>query len=87
MKTQYGYHIVQVEESAAGAHTALSEVLPTHPGHADSRRSRPRRRRTMRAQLTSEAIKNGLEKTAAAHHLQLVTTPPVAAAGRDFGAA
>ena len=26
--------------------------------------------------LTSEAIKNGLDKTAAAHHLQLVTTPP-----------
>jgi peptidyl-prolyl cis-trans isomerase D len=29
--------------------------------------------------LTSEAIKNGLEKTAAAHHLELVTTPPVGA--------
>jgi peptidyl-prolyl cis-trans isomerase D len=28
-------------------------------------------------QLTSEAIKNGLQKTAEAHHLQLVTTPPV----------
>jgi peptidyl-prolyl cis-trans isomerase D len=27
--------------------------------------------------LTSEAIKNGLEKTAAAHHLEVVTTPPV----------
>ena len=29
-------------------------------------------------QLTAEAIKNGLEKTAAAHHLDLVTTQPVA---------
>jgi peptidyl-prolyl cis-trans isomerase D len=29
-----------------------------------------------RTLLTSEAIKNGLDKTAAAHHLQLVTTPP-----------
>ncbi len=32
-------------------------------------------------QLTSEAVKNGLEKTAAAHHLQLVTTDPVAQQG------
>jgi peptidyl-prolyl cis-trans isomerase D len=31
--------------------------------------------------LTSEAIKNGLEKTAAAHHLQVVTTPPVNSQG------
>ena len=31
----------------------------------------------MRKALTSEAIKNGLDKTAAAHHLQVVTTPPV----------
>jgi peptidyl-prolyl cis-trans isomerase D len=29
----------------------------------------------------SEAIKNGLQKTAAAHHLQVVTTPPVNAQG------
>src|SRR5262249_48116347 len=31
--------------------------------------------------LTSEAIKDGLDKTAAAHHLQVVTTPPVNAQG------
>jgi peptidyl-prolyl cis-trans isomerase D len=31
--------------------------------------------------LTSEAIKNGLEKTAAAHHLSLTTTQPVGAQG------
>ena len=31
--------------------------------------------------LTSEAIKNGLEKTAAAHHLEVVTTPTVARDG------
>jgi peptidyl-prolyl cis-trans isomerase D len=31
--------------------------------------------------LTSEAIKNGLEKTAAAHHLQVATTPLVDARG------
>jgi peptidyl-prolyl cis-trans isomerase D len=31
--------------------------------------------------LTSEAIKNGLEKTAAAHKLELVTTPPVGKQG------
>ena len=31
--------------------------------------------------LTSEAIKNGLEKTAAAHHLQVLTTPLVGRQG------
>jgi peptidyl-prolyl cis-trans isomerase D len=31
--------------------------------------------------LTSEAIKNGLEKTAEAHHLQVVNTPPVSSQG------
>ena len=31
--------------------------------------------------LTSEASQNGLEKTAAAHHFELVTTPPVASQG------
>ena len=31
--------------------------------------------------LTSEAIKNGLDKTAAAHHLEVVTTPLVGAQG------
>ncbi len=35
----------------------------------------------MRRTLTSEAIKNGLEKTAAAHHLQVVTTPLVDSQG------
>src|SRR6185312_6861121 len=33
-------------------------------------------------QLSSEAQKDGLAKTAAAHHLQLVTTPPLGRQGK-----
>ena len=63
-----------------------NEVLPTIQATL-LRRSRPRRRMLLRSALTSEAIKNGLDKTAAAHHLQVVTTPPVNASGRDSGVA
>jgi len=51
----------------------LSEVLPpSRPRCSAKEQLRP----TEYAQaLTSEAIKNGLEKTAAAHHLEVATTP------------
>ena len=38
-------------------------------------------------QLAQEAAQNGLDATAAEHHLQVVTTPPVAANGTIVGAA
>jgi peptidyl-prolyl cis-trans isomerase D len=76
VKSQFGYHILQVEERQSAHTQTLSEVLPTIQATL-------MRQKTAAAQdgfaqtLTSEAIKNGLDKTAAAHHLQLVTTPPV----------
>ena len=86
VKTQYGYHIVQVEERTAAHAQSLAEVLPTIQATLMRQKSTAAQDAFARA-LTSEAIKNGLEKTAAAHHLQVVTTPPVNAAGRDSGAA
>ena len=80
MKTQYGYHIVQVEERTAAHAQSLAEVLPTIQATLMRQKSTAAQDAFAR-QLTSEAIKNGLEKTAAAHHLQLVTTPPVNAQG------
>jgi peptidyl-prolyl cis-trans isomerase D len=80
IKTQYGYHIVQVEERQSAHTQTLSEVLPTIQATLIRQKSSAAQQSYAQA-LTSEAIKNGLDKTAAAHHLQLVTTPPVAQQG------
>ncbi|HVZ85301.1 MAG TPA: peptidylprolyl isomerase [Terracidiphilus sp.] len=80
VKTQYGYHIVQVEERQAAHTQTLSEVLPTIQATLIREKSTQAQQAYAQA-LTSEAIKNGLEKTAAAHHLQIVTTPPVDSTG------
>ena len=80
IKTQYGYHIVQVEERTPAHTQALNDVLPTIQATLIRQKSAGAQENYARA-LTSEAIKNGLQKTAEAHHLQLVTTPPVNAQG------
>lgn len=80
IKTQYGYHIVQVEERQPAHTQSLAEVLPTIQATLMRQKSTAAQEAYAKS-LTSEAIKNGLEKTAAAHHLQVVTTPPVNAQG------
>ena len=76
VKTQYGYHIVQVEERQAAHTQPLSEVAPTIQATLVREKSAAAQENYART-LTSEAIKSGLQKTAEAHHLQLVTTPPI----------
>jgi len=76
VKTQYGYHVVQVEERTPAHSQDLNEVLPTIQATLMRQKSTAAQDAYAKA-LTSEAIKNGLEKTAAAHHLQAVTTPPI----------
>jgi peptidyl-prolyl cis-trans isomerase D len=80
IKSQYGYHIVQVEERTAAHTQSLNDVLPTIQATLIRQKSAASQDNYARA-ITSEAIKNGLQKTAEAHHLQLVTTPPVSAQG------
>jgi peptidyl-prolyl cis-trans isomerase D len=80
IKTQYGYHIVQVEERTPAHSQSLNDVLPTIQATLIRQKSAASQENYART-LTSEAIKNGLQKTAEAHHLQLVTTPPVNAQG------
>jgi peptidyl-prolyl cis-trans isomerase D len=80
VKTQFGYHIVQVEERQPAHTQSLSEVLPTIQATL-SREKISQAEEKYAQTLTSEAAKTGLEKTAAAHHLEVVTTPPVAAQG------
>jgi peptidyl-prolyl cis-trans isomerase D len=80
VKSQYGFHIVQVEERQAAHAQTLAEVMPTIQATLFRQKSTAVQDNFAKA-LTSEAIKNGLDKTAAAHHLQVVTTPPVNAQG------
>jgi Parvulin-like peptidyl-prolyl isomerase len=79
VKSQFGYHVVQVEERTTAHTQSLAEVLPTIQATL-IRQSAAQAEDNYAKTLTSEAIKNGLEKTAAAHHLEVVTTPLL---GRD----
>jgi peptidyl-prolyl cis-trans isomerase D len=80
VKSQFGYHIVQVEERQAAHAQSISEVLPTIQMTLIRQKLAATEENFART-LTSEAIKNGLEKTAAAHHLEVATTPLVGARG------
>jgi peptidyl-prolyl cis-trans isomerase D len=76
VKSQFGYHVVQVEERKPAHAQELNEVLPTIQATL-IRQKVAAAEEAYAHTLTSEAIKNGLDKTAAAHHLEVVTTPPV----------
>ncbi|MGB7265972.1 MAG: peptidylprolyl isomerase, partial [Terracidiphilus sp.] len=80
VKSSFGYHIVQVEERQQAHTKPLNEVLPEIQGEL-VRQSSILAQENYAQQLTSEAVKTGLEKAAAAHHLPLVTTDPVAQQG------
>jgi peptidyl-prolyl cis-trans isomerase D len=76
VKSQFGYHILQVEELQPKHSQPLSEVEPVIKTTL-IRLKAAAAEETYARVLTAEAVKNGLEKTAAAHHLEVATTPPV----------
>ncbi len=80
VKSQFGYHIVQVEERQTAHAQSLSEVQSTIAATL-LRQNEAAAEDAYAKTLTSEAIKNGLEKAAAAHHLDVVSTPLVAQQG------
>ncbi len=80
VKSQFGYHVVQVEDRHQAHAQALNEVLPQIQATLFRNASQQAQENYART-LTSEADKDGLEKTAAAHHLQVVTSPPVERTG------
>ena len=80
VKTQFGYHVVQVEARQPAHTQALNEVLPTIQATL-IRQMSEKAQQDYAEKLTSEAIKNGLAKTAAAHGLQVQTTQPVSEQG------
>jgi peptidyl-prolyl cis-trans isomerase D len=80
VRSQYGFHIVQVEQRKAAHEQALNEVLPEIQASLIQQQTSAAESQYAQ-QLTSEAVKNGLDKTAAAHHLQVVTTQPLGRQG------
>ena len=80
VKSQFGYHIVQVEERKPAHQEDISEVLPTIQATLIRQKSAAGEENYANA-LAAEAAKTGLEKTAAAHHLEVVTTPLVGKQG------
>lgn len=80
IKSQFGYHVVQVEDRQQAHTQPLNEVLPQIQATLIRNATAAAQQNYANA-LVAEAAKNGLAKTAAAHQLQLVTTPPVAQNG------
>jgi peptidyl-prolyl cis-trans isomerase D len=80
VKSQFGYHVVQVEDRQTAHTQPLNEVLPQIQASL-IRDGSAQAQQNYAQTLTAEAIKNGLEKTAAAHHLEGVTTQPVEQTG------
>ncbi|HVJ07670.1 MAG TPA: peptidyl-prolyl cis-trans isomerase [Acidisarcina sp.] len=73
VKTQFGYHILQVEEKQTAHTRTLDEVRPMIEATL-TRQKEAQLQQNLASQLATEAQKNGLQKTADAHHLPLVTT-------------
>ncbi len=73
VKTKFGYHIIQTEEKQTAHTRLLDEVKPTIVAVL-TRQKEAQAQQAFAQQLASEAQKNGFAQTAAAHHLQVVTT-------------
>jgi peptidyl-prolyl cis-trans isomerase D len=80
VKSQFGYHVIQVEERQTAHSQSLSEVLPTIQATL-GRQKVAQAEDSYAKQLAAEAAKNGLAATAKAHNLPLTTTPPTAQQG------
>ncbi len=73
IKTQFGYHIIKVEEKQTAHLKSLDEVKAQIVATL-TRQAEGEQQANFAQQLATEAAKSGLAKTAEAHHLQVVTT-------------
>jgi peptidyl-prolyl cis-trans isomerase D len=80
VKSQFGYHVVQVEERQTAHSQSLGEVQDTIKATL-SRQTVSQAEDNYSKQLQQEAASKGLQATAAAHHLDVVNTQPVGAGG------
>jgi peptidyl-prolyl cis-trans isomerase D len=73
VRSSFGYHIIQTEAKQAASVKTLAEVKPSIVELLTSQKTAAAAQ-SYAAALAAEAKKDGLDKTAAAHHLQVVTT-------------
>jgi peptidyl-prolyl cis-trans isomerase D len=73
VRSSFGYHIIQTEAKDAASVKSLADVKPAIVEQLSSQKAAAAAQ-SYAAALAAEAKKNGLEKTAAAHRLQLTTT-------------
>jgi peptidyl-prolyl cis-trans isomerase D len=73
VKTQFGYHIIQVEEKQT-AHTKTLDEVKAQILATLTRQQEGVQQNAFAQQLATEAGKSSLAQAAAAHHLQVVTT-------------
>ncbi len=73
VKTQFGYHIIQTEEKQTAHTKSFDEVRGTILANL-VRDKESQAAQAFAQSLASEAQKTGLAKTAATHHLQVVST-------------
>jgi peptidyl-prolyl cis-trans isomerase D len=73
VRSSFGYHIIQTEAKDAASQKSVAEVKPAIVEQLSSQKAAGAAQ-SYAAALAAEAKKNGLEKTAAAHHLTVTTT-------------
>jgi peptidyl-prolyl cis-trans isomerase D len=73
VRTKFGYHIIQTEEKQTAHTRPLGEVKPEILALL-TRQREGQQEQAFAQQLAGEAQRTGMAATAAAHHLQLVTT-------------
>jgi peptidyl-prolyl cis-trans isomerase D len=73
VRSKFGYHIIQVEEKQTAHTRPLDEVKSTIRAIL-TRQKEGQQEQAFAQALALEAQKNGMAATAAAHHLQVVTT-------------
>ena len=80
VRSSFGYHIIQTESKQAAEVKPFSEVKASIVEQLQSQKAAAAAQ-NYATQLTAEAQKNGLDKTAAAHNLHVITTDYVAKDG------
>ena len=80
VRSSFGYHIIETEAKDTAQVKPLAEVKSSIMEQLQSQKSAAASQ-AYAAQLAAEAKKNGLDKTAAAHNLHVITTDYVAKTG------
>jgi peptidyl-prolyl cis-trans isomerase D len=80
VRSQFGYHIIQTEEKNTASVKSFAEVKPSILAQLQTEKSAAAAQ-IFAMQLAAEAKKNGLDKTAAAHNLHIITTDYVSKTG------